>query len=158
MTDDIVNNGENLTPEIVINHPNRNVYKGVPKDYTGEDATSKNFMAVLKGDEKTLAGVGSGKVRYMEAWESGSMFENILPNNANVYTTMTANSEEFSYACYFDDKSDTYLGDSYSVHWMEDTDKEVLTTKTLQKQFKIVKETESRAGVWRYQHCPIVCE
>ncbi|GFY40079.1 legumain [Trichonephila inaurata madagascariensis] len=53
MTDDIANNGENLTPGIVINHPNGNdVYKGVPKDYTGEDVTPKNFMAVLKGDEK----------------------------------------------------------------------------------------------------------
>ncbi|GFX92034.1 legumain [Trichonephila clavipes] len=37
--------------------------KSIPKDYTGEDVTPKNFMAVLKGDEKTLAGVGSGKVR-----------------------------------------------------------------------------------------------
>ncbi|PRD22760.1 UNVERIFIED_CONTAM: Lgmn [Trichonephila clavipes] len=64
MTDDIANNGENLTPGIVINHPNGNdVYKGVPKDYTGEDATPKNFVAVLKDDEKTLAGVGSGKVQ-----------------------------------------------------------------------------------------------
>ncbi|GFY37532.1 legumain [Trichonephila inaurata madagascariensis] len=132
MTDDIANNGENLIPGIVINHPNGNdVYKGVPKDYTGEDVTPKNFMAVLKGDEITLAGVGSGKERksgpsdvfvyfaghgvpgfiacpedelsamdlnrtinymyqnnmngkmliYIEAYESGSMFENILLNN-----------------------------------------------------------------------------
>ncbi|GFT89629.1 legumain [Trichonephila clavipes] len=64
ITDDIANNGENLTPGIVINHPNGNyVYKGVPKDYTGEDVTLKNFMAVLKIDEKALAGVGSGKGR-----------------------------------------------------------------------------------------------
>ncbi|GFW59772.1 legumain [Trichonephila clavipes] len=64
MTDDIANNGENLTPGIVINPPNGNdVYKGVPKDYTGEDVTPKNSMAVLKGDGKTLAGFGSGKVR-----------------------------------------------------------------------------------------------
>ncbi|GFY76422.1 legumain [Trichonephila inaurata madagascariensis] len=129
-------------------------------------------MAVLKGDEKTLAGVGSGKVRksgpsdhvfvyfadhgapgliafpedelsamdlnrtinkhvrkkqhennmygkmviYIEACESGSMFENILPNNIKVYATTAANSEESSIACYFDDKRDTDLGDSYSVH------------------------------------------
>ncbi|PRD34367.1 UNVERIFIED_CONTAM: Lgmn [Trichonephila clavipes] len=64
MTEDIANNGENLTPGIVINHPNGNdVYKDVPKDYTGEDGTPKNIMAVLKGNEKILAGVGSGKVR-----------------------------------------------------------------------------------------------
>ncbi|PRD34366.1 UNVERIFIED_CONTAM: Legumain [Trichonephila clavipes] len=70
------------------------------------------------------------------------MFENILPNNLNVYATTAVDSEESSYTCYFDDKKDTYLGDSYSVHWMEDSDQEVLTTETLQKQFKIVeKET-----------------
>ncbi|GFX86416.1 legumain [Trichonephila clavipes] len=55
---------EEMIHVLVINHPNGNdVYKDVPKDYTGEDVTSKNFIAVLKGDEKTLAGVGSGKVR-----------------------------------------------------------------------------------------------
>ncbi|GFS60270.1 legumain [Trichonephila clavipes] len=64
MTDDIANNGENLRTGIVINHTNGNdVYKGVSKDYTGEDVTPKTFIAVLKGDEKTLAGVGSGKVK-----------------------------------------------------------------------------------------------
>ncbi|GFX69446.1 legumain [Trichonephila clavipes] len=63
MTDGIANNGENLTPGIVINHPKGNdVYKGVQKEYTGEDVTPKNFMAILK-DEKTLAGGGSGKVQ-----------------------------------------------------------------------------------------------
>ncbi|GFT92152.1 legumain [Trichonephila clavipes] len=67
MTEDIANNGENLTPGIVINPPNGNdVYKGVPKDYTGEDVTPKNFMAVLKDDEKTLAGVGSGLIAFPE--------------------------------------------------------------------------------------------
>ncbi|GFX90973.1 legumain [Trichonephila clavipes] len=70
------------------------------------------------------------------------MFENMLPNNLNVYATTAVDSEESSYTCYFDDKKDTYLGNSYSVHWMEDSDQEVLTTETLQKQFKIVeKET-----------------
>ncbi|GFY57772.1 legumain [Trichonephila inaurata madagascariensis] len=99
-------------------------------------------------------------VIYIEVCESGSMFENILPSNIKVYATTAVNSEESSYACYFDDKRDTYLGDTYRVHWMEDSDQEVLTTEALQKQFKIVKKktTESRAGVRRYEHCPIACE
>ncbi|GFW76669.1 legumain [Trichonephila clavipes] len=138
------------------------------KDYTGEDVTYKNSMAVLKGDEKTLADVGSGKVRksspsdhvfvyfadhgapgfiafpedelsamdlnrtinkhvrkkqhenniygkmviYIEAYESGSLFENILPNNIKVYTTTAAKTPLMPA-----DKRDTYLGDSFSVHW-----------------------------------------
>ncbi|PRD21090.1 UNVERIFIED_CONTAM: Lgmn [Trichonephila clavipes] len=143
MTDDIANNGENLTTGIVINHPNGNdVYKGIPKDYTGEDVTPKNFMAILKGDEKTLAGVGS-------AYESGLMFENILPNIINVNATTAANSEESSYG-YFDGKRDTYLGDLYSVHWMKDSDQEVLTTETLQNQFKVVKKKTTESHVQEF--------
>ncbi|GFX69447.1 legumain [Trichonephila clavipes] len=64
----------------------------------------------------------------------------MIPNNINVSATMAANSEESSYACYLDNKRDTYLGDSYSVHWMDDSVQEVLTTETLQKQFKIIKK------------------
>lgn len=40
----------------------------------------------------------------------------------SVYATTAANSHESSYACYYDEKRDTYLGDWYSVNWMEDSD------------------------------------
>ncbi|KAG8182723.1 hypothetical protein JTE90_026174 [Oedothorax gibbosus] len=89
-------------------------------------------------------------VIYIEACESGSMFENILPNNINVFATTAANSEESSYACYFDDKRETYLGDLYSVNWMEDSDKEVLTKETLQTQFQIVKKETTDSHVQEF--------
>lgn len=41
---------------------------------------------------------------------------------SSVYATTAANAEESSYACYYDEKRDTYLGDWYSVNWMEDSD------------------------------------
>ena len=40
----------------------------------------------------------------------------------SVYATTAANAHESSYACYYDEKRDTYLGDWYSVNWMEDSD------------------------------------
>ena len=40
-----------------------------------------------------------------------------------VFATTAANPHESSYACYFDAKRQTYLGDVYSVKWMEDSDK-----------------------------------
>lgn len=40
----------------------------------------------------------------------------------SVYATTASNSHESSYACYYDEKRDTYLGDWYSVNWMEDSD------------------------------------
>ena len=39
-----------------------------------------------------------------------------------VYVTTAANGDESSYACYFDNKLGTYLGDVYSIKWMENTD------------------------------------
>uniref|UniRef100_A0A7N6C2C2 Legumain n=1 Tax=Anabas testudineus TaxID=64144 RepID=A0A7N6C2C2_ANATE len=200
MYDDLAQNTDNPTPGILINRPNgTDVYKGVPKDYTGDDVTPQNFLAVLKGDSSKIKG-GSGKVLksgpkdhvfvyftdhgapgilafpnddlhvedlqnaikymhdnkkykkmvfYIEACESGSMMTD-LPNNINVYATTAANAEESSYACYYDEKRDTYLGDWYSVHWMEDSDVEDLTKETLLKQFKIVKTLTNTSHVQQF--------
>ena len=40
----------------------------------------------------------------------------------SVYATTAANPSESSYACYFDGKRGVYLGDVYSVKWMENSD------------------------------------
>ena len=42
---------------------------------------------------------------------------------STVYATTAANPDESSYACYYDSKLETYLGDCYSVNWMENVDK-----------------------------------
>jgi legumain len=39
-----------------------------------------------------------------------------------VYAVTAANATESSYACYFDQKIGTFLGDTFSVNWMENTD------------------------------------
>ncbi|XP_053123101.1 legumain-like isoform X1 [Hemicordylus capensis] len=63
MYDDIAYNEENPTKGILINRPNgTDVYKGTPKDYTGEDVTPQNFLAVLRGDAEAVKHIGSGKV------------------------------------------------------------------------------------------------
>ncbi|XP_028994695.1 legumain [Betta splendens] len=200
MYDDLAQNSQNPTPGVVINRPNgTDVYKGVPKDYIGEDVTPENFLAVLKGDASKVKG-GSGKVLksgpkdhvfvyftdhgapgilafpdselnvkdlqntikymhdnkkykkmvlYIEACESGSMMTD-LPKNINVYATTAANAEESSYACYYDERRETYLGDWYSVNWMEDSDVEDLTTETLLKQFRIVKSRTNTSHVQQF--------
>lgn len=201
MYDDIANNEENPTPGIVINRPNgTDVYKGVLKDYTGEDVTPQNFLAVLRGDAEAVKGKGSGKVLksgprdhvfvyftdhgatgilvfpnddlhvkdlnetihymhkhkmyqkmvfYIEACESGSMM-NHLPRDINVYATTAANPKESSYACYYDEERSTYLGDWYSVNWMEDSDVEDLTKETLHKQYQLVKSHTNTSHVMQY--------
>ncbi|KAM9293884.1 legumain [Gastrophryne carolinensis] len=88
-------------------------------------------------------------VIYIEACESGSMM-NHLPNNINVYATTAANPDESSYACYYDEKRDTYLGDLYSVSWMEDSDVEDLQKETLHRQFILVKQHTNTSHVMQY--------
>ncbi|KAK7260709.1 hypothetical protein RIF29_26979 [Crotalaria pallida] len=62
MYDDIAFNSENPRPGTIINKPNGpDVYKGVPKDYTGDDANVENFYAVISGNRSGIHG-GSGKV------------------------------------------------------------------------------------------------
>ncbi|MFQ6644748.1 hypothetical protein Gotur_019645 [Gossypium turneri] len=62
MYDEIAYNEENPRPGIIINNPHGNdVYKGVPKDYTGENVAVNNFFAAILGNKSALTG-GSGKV------------------------------------------------------------------------------------------------
>ena len=41
----------------------------------------------------------------------------------SVLAITAANPDQSSYACYYDDKLQTYLGDVFSVNWMQDSDK-----------------------------------
>uniref|UniRef100_A0A671SGA9 Legumain-like n=1 Tax=Sinocyclocheilus anshuiensis TaxID=1608454 RepID=A0A671SGA9_9TELE len=178
MYDDLAQSPDNPTPGVIINRPNgTDVYKGVLKDYTGDDVTPQNFLAVLKGDAASVKG-GSGKVvksgpndhvfvyftdhgapgllafpnddiLFTHTCESGSMMKP-LPVDINVYATTAANPHESSYACYYDEARDTYLGDWYSVNWMEDSDVEDLNKETLAKQFKIVKAKTNTSHVMQY--------
>ena len=58
-------------------------------------------------------------VIYIEACESGSIFEGILNNSSDVLAVTASNAKTSSYACYFDSKLNTFLGDVFSVKWME---------------------------------------
>jgi len=85
-------------------------------------------------------------VFYLEACESGSMFNNILPSDWEIYATTAANEKESSWATYCspNDKVNgksigSCLGDEYSVNWMEDTEA-AETGKNLQKQFEDIKK------------------
>jgi len=86
-------------------------------------------------------------VMYIEACESGSMFEDLLPENLNIFVTTASNPHEHSFACYYDEDRGTYLGDVYSVMWMQDSEKEDLAKETLFKQFSIVRKETTTSHV-----------
>ncbi|VDO85397.1 unnamed protein product [Haemonchus placei] len=63
-------------------------------------------------------------VFYLEACESGSMFNTLLKNDMNIYAITAANGIESSYATYCgNDLNLPCLGDEFSVNWMEDSDR-----------------------------------
>jgi legumain len=202
MYDDIANNKQNPTPGVIVNHVDGpDVYKGVPKDYTGKDVTPQNFINILTGKKDAVKNIGSGKVIestsndhvfvyfadhgatnlvafpdgeltkkqlndalktlydekrysqlviYIEACEAGSMFRGVLPNNTNVFATTASDYDESSYATYYDEKRKTYLGDEYSVNWMEDSDAQDIEKETLQTQFQNVKDKTKESHAQEY--------
>lgn len=89
-------------------------------------------------------------VLYIEACEAGSMFRNVLPKNLNIYATTASNYDESSYACYYDSKRNTYLGDWYSVNWMEDSDSKDIEKESLETQFQLVKKETTTSHVQEY--------
>jgi legumain len=94
-------------------------------------------------------------VFYLEACESGSMFDGVhIPG---VYALTAANPRESSwgYYCMPNDKVNGHhigscLGDEFSVHWMEDLDVEDTTKETLDKQFRLVKTATTKSHVTQY--------
>lgn len=67
------------------------------------------------------------QIIYVEACESGSIFEGIMPKDLNIYVTTASNAQENSYGTYCPGMDPppppeflTCLGDLYSVAWMED--------------------------------------
>lgn len=83
-------------------------------------------------------------VFYLEACESGSMFDKILPDNIRVYASSAANPYESSWGCYCGSEAiidgqdiGSCLGDLYSVVWMEDSDLQT-PKESIESQFGVI--------------------
>ncbi|URD83482.1 vacuolar-processing enzyme [Musa troglodytarum] len=89
-------------------------------------------------------------VIYVEACESGSIFEGLMPENLDIYVTTASNAVESSWGTYCPGMDPppppeftTCLGDLYSVAWMEDSETHNLKEETVGKQFEEVKTRTS---------------
>ncbi|KAE8708308.1 Vacuolar-processing enzyme [Hibiscus syriacus] len=107
-----------------------------------------DFLNVLK--EKHAAGSYREMVIYVEACESGSIFEGIMPNDLNIYVTTASNAQESSWGTYCPDMDPppppefiTCLGDLYSVAWMEDSETHNLKRETIEQQYETVRKRTS---------------
>ena len=88
---------------------------------------------------------------YVEACYSGSMFSKLSPN-MNITAHTASNTDESSYACVKDEDLHVYLGDCWSLNWMNNTEQIFpnLEKETVEQQYEIVKEmtTESHASIY----------
>jgi legumain len=199
MYDDIANNSQNPKKGTIVNCSGcGDVYKGVPKDYTGKLVTPKNFLDVLSGKDmsigskkslksgpndnvfiyfsdhggpgliafpdeylyatdliKSLNAMSQGKkykqlVFYMEACEAGSMFNNVLASNLNIYATTASNPFQSSYACDYNSTYQAYLNDCYSINFLLNTEQNNVRTYTLQQQYSAIKQQTTQSPVCQY--------
>ncbi|KXG22709.1 vacuolar-processing enzyme [Sorghum bicolor] len=124
---------------------------GMPSD---DYLYAKDLVDAL--ERKHAAGGYRSLVFYLEACESGSIFQGLLPENISVYATTAANAEESSWGTYCpgDDPAapppefDTCLGDLYSVAWMEDSDAHNRRAESLRQQYQAVKDRTSANGTY----------
>jgi len=110
-----------------------------------------NALKVMK-DKKMFKKL----VFYLEACESGSMFEGLVDPSSGIYVTTASGPAESSwgYYCPPDDKVNgkdlnSCLGDLYSIAWMEDTDV-MQPSETLQAQYLSVKQRTTMSKVMQY--------
>ena len=90
-------------------------------------------------------------VIYIEACEAGSMFAGLLPKDIGIFAVTASDASESSYATYWDEKRAAYLGDEFSVNWLEDSDAHPdLSKRTLQQQFEAVKDRTEQSHVTLY--------
>lgn len=68
----------------------------------------------------------------------------------NVFATTASNATEESAACYWDESRQTFLGDVYSVKWLEDSDKGNIEKETLEQQFNVVKYETNTSQVCQF--------
>jgi len=97
-------------------------------------------------------GMYNQMVIYWESCESGSMFaKGLLPSDINVLAVTAANTHESSYACYEDSTLNTFLGDVFSVRWMEDSDRTGdLAKESIGKQVTTVTKETNTSHVQTY--------
>jgi legumain len=95
-------------------------------------------------------------VYYLEACESGSMFEN-LPTNLNIYAVTAANDHESSWGTYCSPNDmvngqhiGSCLGDLFSVNWMENTDSIDTSSTTVGTQVDKVVSLTTKSHVMQY--------
>ncbi|CAG2118493.1 unnamed protein product, partial [Medioppia subpectinata] len=136
--DDIANAKQNPMPGVVINRPNGpDVYKGVPKDYVGEDVNPSNFLSVLRGDS-VFAHLVAFPHKYLYAKELAETLITMHKNNRFAKLVF------YMEAC--------HSADPYTAAWLYDSEHKDLTKETLQEQYNFIEMVINKSVDHKIQH------
>jgi len=89
-------------------------------------------------------------VMYVEACQSGSMFEGRTRPDIGVYVMTAANPHESSYGCCYDRKRKAFVGDQFSGAWMRDTEHHDIARETLGEQYEDTRRNTRHSHVQVY--------
>jgi len=161
-----IKNGSTLNGPVLQSTKNDNVFiyysdhgaTGLVAMPTGAPLYATDLNAAL--EYMRDHGMFAQLVFYLEACESGSMFEGILANDTNVFATTAATADQPSYAFYYNDTLSTYMADEYSIRWMQDSTQNWDAYESLLTQFEdvaaIVKESQpQKYGDEEFEEEPI---
>ncbi|CAG2111226.1 unnamed protein product, partial [Medioppia subpectinata] len=80
-------------------------------------------------------------VIYIDACESGSMFDKLLPTDINVYAVSATKPDELGWKAYHEKtKYFTYLAVWMSVKWLENSEQADLTKESVEAQYQYLKK------------------
>ena len=88
-----------------------------PSDYLSAKTLSKTFKVMHK---KNLY---KNLLFYLEACNSGSMFEYFLPPDLGILAVTASGPGEASYSCFYNETLDTFIGDVFSALWLESAER-----------------------------------
>ncbi|KAK2161724.1 hypothetical protein NP493_1562g00040 [Ridgeia piscesae] len=168
MYDDIAYNAQNPDKGQIFNRPNGpNVYE-VVIDYKGDDVTAGNFLNILSGNQLAMNGIGTGKVIrsgpddnvFVYYTNHGGPGILAFPTGPFLFATslrdvivqMHADHKynQSSYAEGWSSHHQAWLGDEYSIYWMEDADVKDIDKETVYDQFLVVKDKTQMSDVHEY--------
>jgi len=93
-------------------------------------------------------------ILYIEACESGSMFNGLLPKNISVWAATAADPFHSSYASdcgtSFENQALPCLGDLFSVEWMRDVESHDMERETWKEDWKFAEKHTNLSQVCEY--------
>jgi len=98
-------------------------------------------------------------VFYLEACESGSMFDGFLPKDMGIYAMTASAADEPSFAYFWDSDRRVYLADEFSINWIVDSESNMTASyETIERQFETTKARTNESHVHQYGDLEFVRE